>query len=240
MIVAYERKCETIVLHLPNGKFWRLQQFLASSWRRGLFRTLKIAAFEVWHDLKFGGVTGVVIPAAALDFTAEARAHASDYFPSSYLFMQEAFKAGGKDWRGLTFVDFGCGMGRALLFASTLPFREIIGVELSPSLAQVARRNLTAYYAATGKTSPLWRVETADARTFDIPPEASVFYFFNPFDAAVLAAVADRLITLARRAQRELLILYVKPEHEDVFGSRGFVRLPASTTDFALFTRATW
>ena len=40
-----------------------------------------------------------------------------------------------------TFVDLGCGKGRPLLVASEYPFREIIGVELSASLAKIAQRN---------------------------------------------------------------------------------------------------
>jgi SAM-dependent methyltransferase len=36
------------------------------------------------------------------------------------------------DYRRFSFVDVGSGKGRALLLASDYPFREIIGVELSP------------------------------------------------------------------------------------------------------------
>ena len=34
----------------------------------------------------------------------------------------------------LTFLDLGCGKGRAVLMASELPFREVLGVDLSPEL----------------------------------------------------------------------------------------------------------
>ena len=34
-----------------------------------------------------------------------------------------------------TFLDLGAGMGRAMLLASRMPFREVIGVELHPDLA---------------------------------------------------------------------------------------------------------
>src|SRR5579863_10298253 len=40
------------------------------------------------------------------------------------------------------FIDLGAGMGRAVLLASEMPFREVIGVELNPTLARIARRNL--------------------------------------------------------------------------------------------------
>src|SRR5947209_2929304 len=37
-----------------------------------------------------------------------------------------------------TFIDIGCGKGRAVLLATELPFREVIGVELSPALVETA------------------------------------------------------------------------------------------------------
>ena len=52
------------------------------------------------------------------------------------------------DYRRFTFVDVGSGKGRALLLASDYPFREIIGVELSPDLDRVARSNIARYPSA--------------------------------------------------------------------------------------------
>src|SRR3984957_17090364 len=54
------------------------------------------------------------------------------------------------DFQRFRFVDLGSGKGRALLLASDYPFREIIGVELSPELDQIARANIAHYAAATG------------------------------------------------------------------------------------------
>lgn len=39
------------------------------------------------------------------------------------------------------FVDIGCGKGRALILARDLGFKSIIGVEVSQSLCEIARRN---------------------------------------------------------------------------------------------------
>ena len=40
-----------------------------------------------------------------------------------------------------TFLDLGCGKGRPLFVATEFPFHSIVGVELSPHLAEIARRN---------------------------------------------------------------------------------------------------
>jgi hypothetical protein len=53
-----------------------------------------------------------------------------------------------------TFVDLGCGKGRALLVASEFPFNAIIGVELNPALATIAERNAqTIKQREPGRTS---------------------------------------------------------------------------------------
>ncbi len=42
----------------------------------------------------------------------------------------------------VTFIDYGCGLGRSLVLAAMLPFGRMIGIELSPELAQHARENV--------------------------------------------------------------------------------------------------
>lgn len=48
----------------------------------------------------------------------------------------------GAEPRDFTFVDFGSGKGRALLCAAAFPFKRIVGVEWSPDLCAIARRNI--------------------------------------------------------------------------------------------------
>src|ERR1700733_6367017 len=49
------------------------------------------------------------------------------------------------NYRRFSFVDVGSGKGRALLLAMDYPFREILGVELSPELDRIARANVARY-----------------------------------------------------------------------------------------------
>ncbi len=43
-----------------------------------------------------------------------------------------------------SFLDFGSGKGRMVIAAATLPFRRVLGVEISDRLLQEARRNVEA------------------------------------------------------------------------------------------------
>ena len=124
-----------------------------------------------------------------------------------------------------TFLDLGAGMGRAMLLAAAYPFRKVVGVELHPTLARIARRNLTLWRAAKRTRVPM-RMHCRDAADFPLPAGPCVAFLFNPFGAPVLRRVLRSWArTLAERAG-QLDILYVNNEQENVLKREpGFERL---------------
>lgn len=123
-----------------------------------------------------------------------------------------------------TFVDVGAGMGRAVLLAAEMPFRQVIGVELNPALAQRARRNLTAWRKAGRARSPM-RVACGDAVEFPFPPGPCVAFLFNPFGATVMRRWLRAAAKAFAGRPGELDILYVNHEQEgELEQQRGFVR----------------
>ncbi len=115
-----------------------------------------------------------------------------------------------------TFVDVGAGMGRAVFAAARYPFRQVIGLEISPALVAVARDNL-ATFAATERRCRDIRLVRGDAATFRFPKGDLVVYLYNPFDAALLTRV---IATLARGERTNLAILYHTPVERDVIEAR--------------------
>jgi SAM-dependent methyltransferase len=115
----------------------------------------------------------------------------------------------------VNFIDVGAGMGRALLLAARWPFRQVIGVELNPTLTRIARRNLTVWRAAGLARAPM-KLICADAVDFPLPPGPCLAFLFNPFGAPVmrrlLAAWKKRVA--ARTSQVD--IIYVNNEQERV------------------------
>jgi len=109
-------------------------------------------------------------------------------------------------------VDIGCGKGRALLLASELPFREVMGVELDGRLAQVAEANIALWVAAGRSRSPV-RVVTGEATEVELPDGPLVVYLYNPFRAPVLRQL---LAGLERRGGL-VDVLYLYPEEAEVF-----------------------
>ena len=118
---------------------------------------------------------------------------------------------GGVDWSEFTFVDLGCGKGRALLLASELPFRHILGVEFDPRLASVARHNVEIFTAPWQQCRSI-EVRAADATTVELPLTPLVVYLYHPFLAPALRRVLRRLERSLSTQPRELWLLYVNPE----------------------------
>ena len=124
-----------------------------------------------------------------------------------------------------TFIDLGAGMGRALLLASQYPFRAIAGVELHPTLARIARRNL-ALWRASGHTRPPMRFYCRDATAFPLPSGPCLVFLFNPFGAPVLRRLVRLWKQKLARNAGPIDILYVNDEQRDVLSCEsGFERL---------------
>jgi SAM-dependent methyltransferase len=104
------------------------------------------------------------------------------------------------------FVDFGSGKGRIVILAAALPFRRVIGVEFSAQLHEIAAANV----AAAGHENV--ELVLADATQWQVPPDASVLFFYNPFDGVILSKVVANIQQSLARAPRKITIVYVRPE----------------------------
>ena len=115
------------------------------------------------------------------------------------------------------FVDLGCGKGRGLVMATWHPFRNVLGVELSPRHAELAARNLATFLDRPRRATVRCRDATAicgNALTFD-PPDANLFVFmYRPFKGQVFRGVLDHLHGFHQRTGHRVVIAYVCPIEE--------------------------
>jgi SAM-dependent methyltransferase len=111
-----------------------------------------------------------------------------------------------EDFSRFTFVDLGCGKGRALLLAEEYNFRRIVGVEISARLARIAEAN------AARVGSVRISVVQADARHCKFPPQPLVVFLFNPFSAEALQSVTKRLALHTS----DLYVVYINPLYGDL------------------------
>jgi len=109
-----------------------------------------------------------------------------------------------------TFVDLGCGKGRPLLVATEFPFKEIVGVELSPAFAQIARDNAERIAIHYSGRTPV-RIEVGDATEYPIPTGDVVLFMYNPFDEVMIRKMAARVEAALARESRRLFVVYINP-----------------------------
>ena len=124
-----------------------------------------------------------------------------------------------------SFVDVGAGKGRALLLAAELPFRKVIGVEVTEELARIAQRNV-ARWSRIAKPKAKIRVVYEDAANFRWPRTPLLVYMYNPFACSLVAQMAENLAAVAASGSGLVDLLYVNPTCTDTLTAQGlFVRL---------------
>lgn len=216
-----------------------LQSVRSKGVRRTLESVLSVGE-DVVFELRHGTTTMTRGEHWGLDVTSGNGAFGRDYQPTRVRHFRILMKELALPPQSVL-VDFGCGMGRAILAATSFDFRHIVGVEYSPELCEIARRNLTTFRRKTGRGSNVEIVE-ADAATYNIRADQNVFYVFNAFGPEVLGQVEENLLCSLRRTPRPVWLIC---NHCDIAGAtnglgtfRLHTELPYGGTYFRTYTNA--
>jgi SAM-dependent methyltransferase len=227
--------------------FWKKLRWSIA--QRGLLGTIKAApaaftrtstsALQHHFDKCYGTDTSGLIGGASL-----AAGHPHDRYITAYSATAPSrFEAALNRWQSTlndakiedyTFIDLGCGKGRALLLASRIPFREVIGIELNPQLAATAQRNAERWQSFGDTRCPM-RVETGDATEPSLPAGPVLLYLYNSFAEPMVCHLADYIARSNHSCRIDLL--YQNAYHAEVFGPNlGFAEvwrseLPLSPAD---------
>lgn len=197
------------------GRLRRIQFSIASTGlRRGIADTLTLLlAYSPERDKSFdkhyGTDTAGSIEPSQLDIQdTTARDQAILYLPSPTRVTRWMLDAVGIEHEQFTFIDLGCGKGRVLLVASEWPFQRIIGVEISPQLAPIARANAERYQPPSRRCRRV-EVQNVDATAFEFPETNLLIHLYHPFEPAVTGAVLSRLQASVEAMPRKVAIAYL-------------------------------
>lgn len=219
----------------------------------GVYETLKLAPLKLMgklagmarcgrqeqhpFDTKYGTDTSGIVELGLLDISDERLRHAVRYQTA----IVEVFQAMISDLpivhENYVFIDLGSGKGRALLLASRLPFKEIVGVELSPTLHAVACSNIRQYQAEDQRCRCL-RSVCADAGRFELPPENLVIYMFNPFDNQVMREVTANVVKSLLAKPRHIWVLYLKPDYRELWDTVASLAAYKQTANYVIWRTA--
>ncbi|MDZ4761705.1 MAG: class I SAM-dependent methyltransferase, partial [Alphaproteobacteria bacterium] len=122
-----------------------------------------------------------------------------------------------------SFIDLGCGKGRAMAVALEFPFRAIIGLEMNASLVATALAN-AAIVRRSHPNSPEWRVLRADATAPEAPEGDIVYFLANPFGRGPMEQLLAH-IQKQMAPGRRIFVVYENPVQGLVFDNDpGFSR----------------
>ncbi|RBP92969.1 hypothetical protein DFO70_10698 [Cytobacillus firmus] len=138
--------------------------------------------------------------------------HYHRYEPTPYQGLEKLFSEYGLRSSD-RLVDFGCGKGR-LPFYIHYTFRaSAAGVEMSETFYREALENLQTYQGEKDRIS----FQCILAQEYEITPQDSHFYFFNPFSVQIFIKVVNSILLSAEENPRKMDIILYYPSEDYIF-----------------------
>jgi hypothetical protein len=178
---------------------------------------------DYWFDLRHGTDTCRWTALSELQVqNSRNLERAYDYQPTGNREFRRLMTDLAIPWTG-EFVDFGAGKGRVVLMASTLGFSRTVGVEFSPYLCTIARRNVDSFTRRRRRGCPVEIVE-CDAVDYALSDDETVLFMFNPFDEVVAQAVLRNVEESLWRKPRKMWLIYSNASCNDVVEASAFAK----------------
>jgi len=209
----------------PAGACIHVVQVIGSNFFRWQYQR-RFAAKQAAFDRKWGVQTAVRIRPEDLDVVGPNRAAAVPYQPIGEepfrVMMGALTNLIGSRFPLYTFVDMGCGMGKALLLAAEHPFRQIVGVEFARHLATICEQNVYQVRDPAHRLCQSIKVVVTDATQFSFPDGPLIVFLYNPFGPQVLIPMLNNLRTAAATKPNETFVVYLNARHSQLLEEVGF------------------
>jgi SAM-dependent methyltransferase len=186
-----------------------LSRVYGSILRNGILYTFKKLyhnLLSLFFDFKYGTKTYKRISLQKLNIPFETKEKGFYHVPTqpkSFKKVLTKIEINDDD----VFVDFGSGLGRVLIMAAQLNIKNIVGVEFSHELCELAEKNITRYYRKRTKNANI-NIVCTDATLFPINNDYTIFYFFHPFNEEIFEKVLNNICNSYLSKTRILHIIY--------------------------------
>ena len=139
---------------------------------------------------------------------ANADAYHHPYEPTPYSVLERLANSGLISKNDVV-LDYGCGKGRVGFFLSYRRSSKTIGIEYDARIYASALENQKATITRVKPEFVL-----AKAEEYEVPPEATRCYFFNPFSAEILHKVMAKILDSYYDHPREIFLFFYYPSDE--------------------------
>lgn len=183
--------------------------FLVRHGTAGFVQELWYQSVNRYHEFRLGIDTAGRVELKTIGVRQQ---DARDSMPIGYRALFRTLKRIPLAKSDVTFLDFGVGKGRAVCAAATFPFKQIVGIELSAVLAEAARANIKRMHHRKVQQVD---IRQGDAVEFDLPRDANLIYFFNPFAGQTLSKVVSNIGRSYREFPRKIYVIFFNNDHFD-------------------------
>ncbi len=192
--------------------------FIGTNWN------FTLAFFTISHEIR--GEKKYKVNTIKVDWLKDGNVkgknfiHSSIYQACNYYVLEKGFDHLSILCKKDNFIDFGCGKGRALAVAAHYGFKNITGIDFSPVLSSIAKKNIDGLKSLYPDTT--FNIMCEDVVNYKIPNDQTVFFFFNPFDEVVMLSVVKKILASLKDNPRKIYVMYANSVHKEVFLSAGF------------------
>ena len=188
---------------------------------------IRLALFTLYHEIrgekKYGLNTSRMNTLTSLTITGNNLQHAEIYQGASYFLLEHAFSRLRTLHATQSFVDMGCGKGRALVVAAHYGFTRLTGVDFALDLCEEAARNCKKLLLTFPGIH--YRIICADAASYRFEDDVDTLYFFNPFNHVIMRQVLANILSSLQQHPRVLFVVYLNPQHKNLFLEAGFTEV---------------
>lgn len=189
-----------VIVKLPNHiKKYGLKTVL---------KRIKYYLHNYYYEMYFGVKTSGNLNLDELRYNNKK--NLQSYEPAGYEIIDKLINIIEVDFSESTFLDYGCGKGRAVIVAAQYPFNKIIGIDLSDNLTDIAKHNVVIM---KHKVASSVNIINIDAIDYQIPDCVNIVYFFNPFVGEILDNIINNIFISYHRAPRKLYVLFINNIH---------------------------
>jgi SAM-dependent methyltransferase len=200
--------------------FQYIYYFFRSLYYRGIINTFKLLTYEGRYEKQLGINTHSIENLTNLTLAGEESDQNHHYQGASYYILFSVFNHIPAETKHYPLIDYGCGKGRALFVAEQCGFKKLIGVDIAKELIDNANENKRVYQPVNKQSEISFLF--SDATHYNIPHDAAVFYFFNPFGEDILQKVIHNIKESVKQHPRKIYCIYLNPKYKRVFEKNGF------------------
>ena len=200
----------------------------------GLVTTVRYIVSDLLFDMKYKIDTINTEQLENLDIDSPNKEHGVYYEGTNAYIFKNAFSSFKIDASNSCFIDFGSGKGKAMFMAAERGFRKVIGVEFSIELVEICRKNLEIFKAKS-KSKTEFEIIHMDASQYEIPADANLLFFSNPFNETLTTKVIDNILSSHEKAPREIWVIHLYPQGNMAFAKHPRFHLEHESRDGFVF-----